>query len=112
MSEISSGNAELEPEIRFVEDARRYEAVLPDGEEVAYMTVEKSPGLWTIRGTWVPPSFSGRGVGSALARRVLDEARAEGVQIYPQCQFLASYIKRNRHEADLVHPEHLHLVER
>ncbi len=109
---MTSDNADLEPEIRFVEATRRYEAVLPDGDEVAFMTLNKSPGLWTIGGTWVPPRFSGRGVGSALAKRVLAEARAEGVQIYPQCQFVASYIKRNQHEADLVHPEHLHLVER
>lgn len=112
MNEIQPDDDAAQTDIHFDENRQRYEAILPDSEQVAYMNVQRSANLWVMRGTYVPPAFEGRGVGSALVRRVLAEARAEGVQIYPQCPFTAAYIKRNQQEADLVHPDYLHLVER
>lgn len=55
--------------------------------------------------TEVLEAFEGKGVGSALARHVLDEARADGKHVIPVCQFIAGYIRKHRDYADLVRPD-------
>ena len=52
--------------------------------------------------TEVLPAFEGKGVGSAIARHVLDEARAQGKHVIPVCQFIAGFIRKHRDYADLV----------
>ncbi len=97
-------------DIRFNDGRQRYEVQL--GDQVAFLTVRRSPGLWELPGTVVPGEFSGKGVGSALVRHVLSEARAQGVQVSPQCPFISTWINRHGQDADLVHPDHRHLLER
>jgi predicted GNAT family acetyltransferase len=55
--------------------------------------------------TEVLEAFEGKGVGSALARHVLDEARTDGKHVIPVCQFIAGYIRKHRDYADLVRPD-------
>jgi hypothetical protein len=55
--------------------------------------------------TEVLPAHEGQGVGSALARHVLDEARAAGRHVIPVCQFIAGWIRKHRDYADLVRPD-------
>ena len=50
----------------------------------------------------VPPELEGRGIGSALAKFALDEARARGLKVVPSCPFVASYIQRHPAYQDLV----------
>jgi hypothetical protein len=57
--------------------------------------------------TEVLPEHEGLGVGSALARHVLDEARAKGLHVIPVCQFIAGYIRKHREYADLVREDML-----
>jgi predicted GNAT family acetyltransferase len=52
--------------------------------------------------TEVLPQAAGRGVGSLLARTVLDEARARGLRVRPLCPFIAAWIRRHPAYADLV----------
>jgi predicted GNAT family acetyltransferase len=52
--------------------------------------------------TGVPEELEGRGVGSALAKRVLDDARARGLAVVPRCPFIRGYIERHAEYADLV----------
>jgi predicted GNAT family acetyltransferase len=52
--------------------------------------------------TEVLPEHEGKGVGSAIARHVLDEARRQGRQVVPVCQFVASYIRKHPEYAPLV----------
>lgn len=52
--------------------------------------------------TEVPAALQGRGVGSALARGVLDAARARGAGVVPLCPFIAAYIRRHHEYLDLV----------
>lgn len=52
--------------------------------------------------TEVMPAFEGKGVGSALAKHVLDQARSDGKHVIPVCQFIAAYIRKHRDYADLV----------
>lgn len=99
-------------DIRFNEDRQRYEAQLGEGSQVAFLSVRRSPGLWELPSTVVPQEFSGKGVGSVLVKHVLAEARTQGVMVAPQCPFISAWIKRHDRDADLVHPDHLHLLER
>jgi predicted GNAT family acetyltransferase len=55
--------------------------------------------------TEVLPAFEGKGVGSAIARHVLDGARAQGTPVIPACHFIAGYIRKHREYVDLVRPE-------
>jgi predicted GNAT family acetyltransferase len=42
-------------------------------------------------------------VGASLVRQVLDEVRARGLTMVPQCPFVASYLRRHPEYTDLVH---------
>lgn len=78
----------------------RYELIV-DGH-VATAHYRLQPGVITFDHTVVPEALGGRGVGSALARGALDDARAQGLKVVPQCPFIAGYIKKHPEYADLV----------
>ena len=69
---------------------------------VAYVVYSRAPGTITFIHTIVPESLAGRGIGSKLAKFVLDEARAHGERVIPQCPFIAAYIKKHQEYQDLV----------
>jgi predicted GNAT family acetyltransferase len=52
--------------------------------------------------TEVDERFEGHGLGSRLARGVLDDARAHGWQVVPRCPFIADYIRQHPDYADLT----------
>lgn len=52
--------------------------------------------------TEIDDAFEGQGLGSKLARAALDDARAHGLRVVPQCPFIAEWIRRHPDYADLV----------
>ncbi len=52
--------------------------------------------------TEVPVALEGKGVGSQLVRKVLEDIEKQGLTLIPLCPFVAAYIKR--------HPEWRKLV--
>ncbi|MEV4656228.1 GNAT family N-acetyltransferase [Micromonospora sp. NPDC049301] len=52
--------------------------------------------------TEVDPAFQNMGVGGALIRGTLDQVRARGGTVVPQCPFMAAYIDKHPEYADLV----------
>jgi hypothetical protein len=68
----------------------------------AFVTYESSPETLTLIHTEVPPQLSGRGIGSALARGVLETVRKEGFKILPRCEFIAGYIEKHPEFRDMV----------
>lgn len=52
--------------------------------------------------TEVETEFEGRGLGSKLAKYALDDAVERGLQIVPQCPFIAAYAKRRDEYADSI----------
>ncbi len=71
----------------------RYELDV-DGE-VAFVEYVRAPGVIRFTHAEVPPAVEGRGIGSRLARHVLETARRDGVHIVPQCPFIADYLRRH-----------------
>jgi hypothetical protein len=82
-------------------DERRYEARL--GEDLAgWVDYVRVRDRLVALHTEVLPEFGGRGIASALVRRVLDDVRAAGGTITPRCPFFVAHFERHPEDADLV----------
>ncbi len=82
-----------ELEIKNNPEHNRFEMVIGDKmAEVAYQIAGKNI-IFTH--TEVPPEFEGMGVGSKLARHVLDYAAAEGYKVQALCPFISAYVRRH-----------------
>ena len=75
----------------------RYE-VWADGELAGFTDYRLHDDRITFVHTEVEPAREGAGLGSRLARFELDDARSRGLEIVPQCPFVAAYIGRHRDE--------------
>ena len=93
--------------VRYVrdEERRRYELLL-DGELAGYAEYRiPRPGRIVFIHTVVLPGHEGQGLGSALAKHVLDDAVARGERIVPRCPFIAAYLRRHEgYEASVDWP--------
>jgi predicted GNAT family acetyltransferase len=78
----------------------RYELDVEGHTAVAYY--KRAGDVITLTHTEVPQELSGRGIGSRLARGVLDDIRAAGLEVVAKCPFMAGYIGKHREYADLV----------
>ncbi|TPE50435.1 GNAT family N-acetyltransferase [Amaricoccus solimangrovi] len=72
-----------------------------DGAE-AELTFSKAGDLWIVDHTGVPRAFEGRGVGAALARRAVADARLAGRKIVPLCSFVAAQFRRHPDWSDVL----------
>jgi hypothetical protein len=70
--------------------------------ETASLYYRIAPGVITLRHTEVPPALGGRGVGSRLARAVLEDARARGLKVVASCPFVAAYMGKHPEFNDLL----------
>lgn len=88
-------------------DLRRYEARL--GDELAGFVEYRrvAGGRRILLHTEVPPAFGGRGIGAALARHILDAARADGTRVTVKCPFIRSWLDRHPEYRDHVTPDPL-----
>jgi predicted GNAT family acetyltransferase len=82
-------------------DRDRYEIEL-DGERIGLLSYRLAGPTITHRHTEIDPSVGGRGLGSALARFALDDARRRGLTVIPRCPFVAAFIVRHPEYEDLV----------
>lgn len=83
-------------------DKSRYEALIESGVVAGFAEYEKRGGLLVFTHTEVDDAFEGQGVGSALARGALDQARGTGLPVRPLCPFVKEYIDRHPEYQDLV----------
>jgi predicted GNAT family acetyltransferase len=82
-------------------EAQRYEGWA--GPDLAgVVDYHLQPGLMTILHTEVARDFEGKGVGSLLVARALDDVRARGLKVLVVCPFVRAYIQRHPEYADLV----------
>jgi predicted GNAT family acetyltransferase len=78
----------------------RYEMVVNDW--MAYVTYAQTGNEITLLHTCVPTALEGQGIGSELARSVLDDIRQRNLRVVPECAFIAGFIKRHREFQDLL----------
>ena len=82
-------------------DGRRYEARI--GEQlVGWVDYGRVRNRLVALHTEVPPEFGGRGIGSALVRHVIAEARAEGFTITPRCPLFEAHFQRYAKDRDVL----------
>ncbi|MFJ4437846.1 GNAT family N-acetyltransferase [Streptomyces sp. NPDC088923] len=91
-------------EVRDSPEADRYEATI-GGEVAGFAQYIRTKDLVAFVHTVVEPAFEGRGVGSALVRTSLDEARAAGVSVLAVCPFYSGWIARHPEYQDLLYAE-------
>ncbi|HZJ04777.1 MAG TPA: GNAT family N-acetyltransferase [Nocardioidaceae bacterium] len=83
-------------------DKNRYEAADESGVVSGFVTYEKREGLLIFTHAEVDDAVEGLGVGSALARGALDQARTTGLQVRPACPFIADYIDNHPEYQDML----------
>lgn len=86
--------------VRDNQDRHRFE--LDADGHVAFSNYRREGNILIVLHTEVPAALNGRGIGSALARGLLDIARAQGLKVRPLCPFVAAYIAKHPEYADLL----------
>jgi uncharacterized protein len=82
-------------------DTHRFQ-ITADGEVAGYAAYRLREGAITFTHTEIDRRYEGKGLGSRLARAVLDEARSRGLRVYAQCPFIAGYIDKHPEYQDLL----------
>jgi uncharacterized protein len=80
----------------------RHRFELDSGGQVAFLTYRLAPGSITLLHEEVPSELEGRGIGSALARGVLEMVRARGLKLVVLCPFVESYMEKHPEFNDLL----------
>ena len=78
---------------------------MTSGDSTAFVEYRRAGDRIALLHTEVPEALSGQGVGSKLARSVLDALRAEGAKVVPRCEFVAAYVARHPEYRDLLADE-------
>ena len=82
-------------------DERRFE-IHADGELAGYLVYNRRGERIALNHTEVLDGYEGKGIGSALIARTLDDLREQGVAVLPFCPFVKSFLQR--------HPDYLDVV--
>lgn len=86
-----------------VPDRERFEA--RDGDTLAgFVTYQLTGNIIAYTHTEVDPAYEGKGIGSTLARAVMDDARDSGRTVVPICPYLSKWLVK--------HPEYEPIVAR
>ena len=88
-------------DISFERREDRYE-LLAGGKVAAFANYQSAPGHVTFVHTEVLPGNEGRGLGSQLARHVLDDSRKQGLKVSARCSFIAKFIEEHPEYQDLL----------
>jgi len=94
----------MDREVRDNADRSRYE-VFVDGKLAGFALYLLHDRRITVFHTEIDEAYEGSGLGGFLARGVLEDVKARGLDLEPVCPFLAGYIRRHRDEfLELVIP--------
>ena len=95
-------NADRDVNISDNAEKKRFETTV-EGHTAFVDYLRHGDTIWFTH-TEVPPELEGRGIGSALAKYVLDYATTNSLKVVPSCAFIEDYIGS--------HPEYASLVKR
>jgi predicted GNAT family acetyltransferase len=88
-------------EIGDVPAARRYDSSV-EGRVVGRVDYRRVQDRLVALHTEVEAAYAGRGIGSKLVRRVLDDARAGGLKVTPRCPLFVAHFERHPEDGDLL----------
>jgi predicted GNAT family acetyltransferase len=69
---------------------------------IAATYYERTDDLITFEHTEVPAELGGKGIGSKLVKGALDQVRAEGLSVVPQCPFVKAWIDKHPDYSNLL----------
>jgi predicted GNAT family acetyltransferase len=81
-------------------ERHRFELAV-DGH-IAFAAYRRDGDVLALTHTIVPQELAGQGIGSKLIAAVLEQVRARGETIVPECSFVAAYLQKHPEDADLV----------
>ena len=85
------------------ESEHRYELAIDGSDELALAYfLDDENGFRVLTHTEVPFEFSGRGIGSSLARGVFEDARASRIKLVLKCPFMSAWYSRHPEYGDVV----------
>ena len=87
-----------------VPERERFEARDEAGEVAGVLTYQLTGSIIAYTHTKVDPRFEGQGVGSALVRAAMDDARGKNRTVVPICPFVSGWLDE--------HPDYEKLVAR
>lgn len=85
-----------------VDNRERHRFELEVEGAIAFAAYRREDGVITFTHTIVPSALEGRGIGSRLVRGALEQVRAEGLKVVPECPFVKAYIEKHPEEQDLL----------
>ena len=97
---VAMTSSPARPVLTDASERERYEAHL-DGELAGVLEYKVTRGRIALIHTEVLSVHEGRGVGSALVRFALDDARRRGLRVIPTCPYVRAYLSRHP-EDDIV----------
>lgn len=95
-------NADHDVSVADNPEKKRFETTV-EGHTAFVAYIRRGDTIWFTH-TEVPHELEGRGIGSALAKHVLDYAATNDLKVVPACAFIEDYIGS--------HPEYAPLVKR
>ena len=95
----------MSDDLRIVHDAAqtRYD-IFVGAVRAGFAEYELSGTTMTFTHTVTSPQLRGRGLAGRVVRRALDDARAAGRTVVPQCWYVAQFIDEHPEYADLLGP--------
>jgi uncharacterized protein len=82
-------------------DEQRYE-IHADGELAGYVVYHRRGKRIALNHTEILDGFEGKGIGSALVARTLDDLRERRLDVLPFCPFVRSFLGRHPEYVDVV----------
>ena len=82
-------------------ERERFEARDDNGALAGVITYQVTGSIVAYTHTEVDPAFEHEGVGSALARAAMDDARGRNRTVVPICPFLSGWLDKH-HEYDKI----------
>ncbi|MEA3038015.1 MAG: uncharacterized protein QOE79_528 [Sphingomonadales bacterium] len=89
MTRVRNNEAESRYEIE-ADGATAFAAYRTEGRDIVF------------EHTIVPEALEGRGIGSALVKGALEDVRARGLKVIPDCSFVRGWIERHPEAHDLL----------
>ncbi|MGY2904337.1 uncharacterized protein ACVWVY_003358 [Bradyrhizobium sp. URHC0002] len=102
MLELPLNSRQKQPMSDIIDNPAQHRFELHLDGHIAAEYYRRDGKVITLEHTEVPSELGGRGIGSRLAKGVLDQLRSEEMKVIPACDFVRSWIDKHPAYADLV----------